>query len=751
MRIRGYVDHIIYRKEENGYTVLVLSFDASTVDKQELPKVIAREGEITVVGSFREMEEGEMAEFEGELVDHPSYGCQLKASSCTILIPEGSVAIERYLASGAIKGIGVALAKRIVRVFGDDTFRIMEEEPERLVEIKGISERIARSISEQICEKKDMRRVMLFLQELGISPNLSMKIYAKYDQKTIDIISENPYRLVEDVQGVGFVTADEIAKNAGFSSDSDYRISSGILYTLMQASVDGHTYLPRESLTSYASQLLGVSGERIEDGIERLIMESKLIEKDFMEEKRIFTPVLYYMEMDCARLLMDMDADYGTGKDRTRSKILAVSGAEDIELDEAQLVAVEMAATRGVSVITGGPGTGKTTIIKILLGYFDGEGLDVFLAAPTGRAAKRMTEATGYEARTIHRMLEIGAESTQSVGGFGRDDKNPLETDVVIVDEMSMVDIYLFHALLKAMVSGTRLIMVGDASQLPSVGPGSVLKDIIMSGVFGVSALEHVFRQAAKSDIIMNAHRINQGLDIKLDNKSSDFFFLERDNAEVIIESIVYLVTKKLPPYVDAKPFDIQVMTPMRKGILGVINLNMRLQERLNPPSAGKREMTFGQLTLREGDKVMQIKNNYQLEWEVTSRLGIVVDRGLGVFNGDMGVVILADNQAGILKVKFDDDRVVTYQQSQLEELELAYAITIHKSQGSEYPAAVLPLLSGPSMLMNRNLLYTALTRARKCVTVIGSSQTVRDMIKNENEQVRFTDLKERIKEFAEA
>ena len=728
--IQGYIDHIIYRNAENGYTVLVLEND---------------DGEMTLTGSFRTIEEGEILHARGDIVHHPSYGQQFKVKEYEIKQPEDVVSIERYLSSGAIKGVGQVMAGRIVKKFGEDTFRIMEEEPERLTEIKGISERIARQIAAQVQEKRGMRRAMLFLQELDIGTNLAVKIYAFYGDRVFEVIKNNPYQLVEDIKGVGFFTADEIALKAKIAPDSQFRIRSGILYSLSQAQAEGHMYLPYERLVSKSRELLNIEEEELGLQLENLIMEGKLIEKQEEGEKKIFSSYSYFVELDCARRLCELDVDGLDEEEKLPDTFRSIEGRNEIELDEKQRRAAVISASRGVSVITGGPGTGKTTIIKILLKYFDAAGMDVELAAPTGRAAKRMTEATGYEARTIHRMLEIGGEDISS---FGRNEDNPIEADVVIIDEMSMVDIFLFHALLRAISVGTRLILVGDACQLPSVGPGSVLKDIIQSGRISVSTLDKIFRQAAESDIVMNAHRINHGEHLLMDNASRDFFFLQRQDPEVIIEALVYLITKKLPPYVQARPEEIQIMTPMKKGILGVENLNKVLQQRLNPAKPGLGELVSGEVTYRVGDKVMQIKNDYQLEWEICGKYGISIDKGMGIFNGDVGVVDSIDSQAGIVRVRFDENRMVNYNHMQLEELEHAYAITIHKSQGSEYPAVILPLLQGPQMLMNRNLLYTAVTRARKCVMIVGSRQVVDNMIDNKNEQVRFTALRERIGEF---
>lgn len=740
-KIEGFVDHIVYRNEENGYTVLVLE---------------TQKGEETLVGTFRFIEEGESILAEGEYGSHPVYGEQFQVKHVEIKVPDDILSIGRYLGSGAIKGVGPSLAKRIIDKFGEDTIRIMEEEPERLIEIKGISERIARQISAQMEEKRDLRKAMIFLQQYGISNTLAVKIYETYENEMYEVIRENPYRMTEEIAGIGFRTADEIAAKAGISWNSDYRIRSGVLYVLQLAMGEGHTYLPKGELLKKCTELLGVEEEYVSLQIQNLAMDNKVILKTSGSIVQVFPAVHYYMELNCARMLEDLNIHEEQKKASVLNKILSLEERTGICLEEKQREAVLTAAQNGVMVITGGPGTGKTTTINMLIHYFADEGMDILLAAPTGRAAKRMTEATGYEARTIHRLLEVsGGKSddtfrTSLASGFERNENNPLEADVIILDEMSMVDIYLFHSLLKAVTIGTRLILVGDVNQLPSVGPGAVLKDIIHSEGFSVVALEKIFRQAAESDIVMNAHKVHEGNPIALDNKSRDFFFLERDNAEVIIESIVYLVTRKLPPYVDAQPYEIQVMSPMRKGMLGVENLNRRLQERMNPPAPGKKEKESGQALFREGDKVMQIKNNYQLEWEVSSRYGVVIDKGLGVFNGDMGVIDSINEVSETVTVVFDENRAVHYGFSQLDELELAYAITIHKSQGSEYPAVVIPILSGPAMLMNRNLLYTGITRARKCVTIIGSSRTVMEMIENQSEQKRYTGLKERIQEFME-
>lgn len=729
--VKGYVDHIIYRNAENGYTVLVL---------------ISAEEEITCVGTFSDIAEGENIEAIGEYTEHSTYGRQFKVSSFEEKEPEDEMAIERYLGSGAIRGIGLALAARIVRRFKKETFRIIEEEPERLAEVKGISERKAMEIAEQVNAKKDLRQAMIFLQQYGIHVNLAVKIYNSYGNEVYGILKENPYRLADDIDGVGFKTADEIAAKVGIRTDSDFRIRSGIIYTLQQAAGEGHTYLPQKELTKRASMLLEVDPEHIEKHYMNLAMDRKLVMQKDGDMTQIYSSVFYYMEANTAMMLKQLDISYDVPDIEIEAQIRKIEKQTEMELDEHQVEAVKEAVRNGLLIITGGPGTGKTTTINTIIRYFELEGYDIFLAAPTGRAAKRMSETTGFEARTIHRMLELNG-GVDGGAGFERNERNPLETDVIIVDEMSMVDISLMNALLKAVLAGTRLILVGDVNQLPSVGPGSVLKDIIDSNRFHTVKLTKIFRQASTSDIIVNAHKINKGEQVVLDNKSMDFFFLKRYDADKIINVTLQLIKQKLPKFVDASEYDIQVLTPMRKGLLGVERLNGILQQYLNPPAKGKREKEYHGTIFREGDKVMQIKNNYQLEWEIRTKFGLCVDKGTGVFNGDTGIIEEINDFAETMTISFDEGRKVEYSYKLLEELELAYAITIHKSQGSEYPAVVIPLLSGPRMLLNRNLLYTAVTRARKCVTLVGNDETFYTMVENNLEQKRFSGLKARLME----
>ncbi len=741
--VKGFIEHIIFRNVENGYTVLNL---------------VDGEDEITCVGIFQTADQGETIEAQGEYITHAVYGEQFKIERYKIVPPDDAAGIERYLGSGAVKGVGAALAARIVKKFGADTYRIIEEEPERLAEIKGISDRKAREIAAALYEKRDAREAMSFLQKYGISNTLAFRIYEAYGARVYGILKENPYQLAEDVHGIGFKIADEIAAKIGIHTDSDFRIRSGLLYTLMLAAAEGHCYLPQSILLKKAGELLGLEPALMEPQLGNLAMDKKLVMKmpaPGEEECRVYASTYYYAELNCARMLHDLNVraeeeqflpaqEQGIGE-----KIDRLAQELEIELDALQKKSVLESVRNGIFILSGGPGTGKTTTINVIIRYFLAEGMDIYLAAPTGRAAKRMTEATGYESRTIHRMLELSGEVSgeSRAARFERNEGNPLEADVIIVDEMSMVDIFLFQALLKAVTVGTRLIMVGDVNQLPSVGPGQVLQDIMNSGRFPMVVLEKIFRQAGESDIVWNAHRIHAGEELALDNKSRDFFFLERNDTNVIYKHMIQLITEKLPSYVEAQPYDIQVLTPMRKGKLGVETLNGILQRYLNPASAEKKEYTSGETLFRENDKVMQIKNNYQLEWEIVSSYGIPIDKGTGIFNGDIGIIRQINDYAHEVVVEFDEHRRVTYAYAQLDEIELAYAVTIHKSQGSEYPAVIMPLLTGPKMLFNRNLLYTGVTRAKNCVTILGSRRTVQEMVDNNYQNRRYTGLAERIRE----
>lgn len=735
--LSGYVEKIVYRNESNLYTVANLSC----------------EGEETIfVGYFSEIGEGNMIEAEGEFIHHKQYGMQFLVSSYQIKEPESKEAIEKYLASGIIKGIGKALAARIVKEFGEKSFEVIEREPERLADIRGITKKKAREIGIQFEEKREFRDAMLLLNEYGVSSAMAMKIFKQYGARLKTVIKENPYRLADDINGIGFKTADEIALKVGIPGDSIIRYKALILYELSRAAANGHTYLPYAELEAATREVFRIEEDDFLRSIEELMLEKRVIRKNISEEDRIYNINFYYMELNVARKLVNLDRKSFAERDLMERRLEIIQKETGIFLEEAQKEAVYQAVQSGLLIITGGPGTGKTTTINTIINLFSSEHLEILLAAPTGRAAKRMTETTGMEAQTLHRLLELNGNPED--GGnlrFERNEGNPLEADVIIVDEVSMVDIYLMYSLLKAVPAGTRLILVGDVNQLPSVGPGNVLKDMIRSEEFNVVRLTKIFRQAAESDIITNAHKINSGEEISLNNRSKDFFMLKRHEAVKIEEALLWLITTKLPPYVDADPYEIQVLTPMRKGELGVENLNRILQERLNPPSPTKREKKWGDHVFRENDKVMQIKNNYQLEWKILSRYGTEIKRGTGIFNGDIGIIKEVNTFSDTITIVFDDERQVIYDMNLLDELELAYAITIHKSQGSEYPAVILPLLSGPRMLFNRNLLYTAVTRAKKCVMLVGSEDAVNFMIENEGEQRRYSGLKNAIKEIREA
>ncbi len=738
MTREGIIEKIIYKNEENGYTVFSVSGD---------------DGEEIFVGTLFGVGEGLYIIAEGDFVNHPQYDIQFKFTSCEIRVPEDTVGIERYLASGIVKGIGEVLAKKIVKKFKSDTLRIIEEEPERLAEINGISERKARSIAVSYAEKKEFQDVVIFLAEYGISVNMAMKIYNEYGDKVYDILKNNPYKIAEDITGIGFKAADDIARKMGISPDSVYRLRSSLLYVLSMAVGEGHMYLPKSMLIYKAMELTREhTEEALEEQLMELAIENKVILKAIDDEQIVYSSVNYYLELNTARMLVDLQLKYEMPEPELYDAITEIEKNNNIRLDDIQRDAVKSAITAGVAVITGGPGTGKTTIIDVIIKYFHSQGMEIKLCAPTGRAAKRMTESTGWPAETIHRMLEFSGipddnDKESSVLKFGRNASNPLECDAIIVDEMSMVDSFIFYSLLQAITYGTRLILVGDVHQLPSVGAGNVLKDIINSNCFPVTTLNKIYRQEDGSDIVFNAHRINKGEHLEISNKSKDFFFIPRNGANNIVEEVKELVSDNLPKYLGVKPGDIQVLAPMRKYEVGVCNLNVRLQELLNPPAKNKAEKEKQDVVFRVGDKVMQIKNNYKQEWKIRGENGYVIDEGVGVFNGDVGVITDINSYDEELTVHFDDDKVAVYTYSDLDELEHAFAVTIHKSQGSEYPAVVIPLLTGTRKLLNRNLLYTGITRAKKMVVLVGNLNLVNQMIDNTEEQKRYTSLSLRIAE----
>lgn len=735
--IEGYIENIIFRNEDNGYTVFTTS--------QE-------KGEITCVGELSYISAGEFIVADGEFVRHPTYLTQFKISSYTFRAPADIESVEKYLGSGAIKGVGPKLAKRIVDTLGDDTFRLIEEEPERLAEVKGISLERAIQISEQVTSRRDLRDALVFMQGYGITMRLANKVYEKYGAKVYQIIRENPYELAETIDGIGFKKADEIAMKLGVPMDSDFRIKSCIVYCIGEAGAQGHVYLPYEELSEEVARTILVDMSDIDKYIMDLTIEGKIVVKNLDQNKCVYSTNMYRAEQMIARRLIDLDIEQKESAQEIYNKIDRVEKELDIELDDIQKEAVSAAACHGFTVITGGPGTGKTTTINAIIKYFSNEKLEIMLAAPTGRAAKRMTETCGWEALTIHRLLEVSAGSMEGDNragiAFARNEENPLETDVLIIDEMSMVDVYLMNSLLKAVPVGTRLILVGDVDQLASVGPGNVLKDIIKSETFTIVKLEKIFRQAEESDIITNAHKINHGEKVDLTKKSKDFLFIRCNSPEEIMNSICRLVKDKLPDYVNASPNEIQVLSPSRKTPTGVDQLNSYMQEYFNPRTPKKNEKKIGDIVFREGDKVMQIKNNYQLTWEKKNKYGFSVEEGTGVFNGDTGVIKKIDTFGQIVTVEYDD-REVDYDYGMLDELELAYAVTVHKSQGSEYPAVVIPMYRCPAPLINRNILYTAVTRARFCVCLVGLTDVFEQMEGNKSDAKRYTSLDLRIREIA--
>ncbi len=734
--VRGIVSHIVYRNRENGYTVMEIESENDL---------------LTLVGILPEISPGEPIEAEGSFSTHPVYGEQLNVESFRLTMPEDVLSVERYLASGAIKGLGPVLARRIVKRFGEETLKILEENPDRLTEVKGISPQGARRIGAQAAEKRELRDAMMFLGQYGISLRLAVKIYERYGPELYTVIRTNPYKLMDDITHVGFRIADEIARKAGIAADSDFRIRSGLVYALHQALGAGHIYLPKDTLTAYGAELLDLPPEDLDPQIMELALSKKLVLRELSGRPIVYLSAYYYMEASAAAMLRSLDQELLASDEGLSAQLDALERSEGIELDELQRAAVEMAVHRGLMILTGGPGTGKTTTIRTMIHYFESQGKTISLAAPTGRAAKRITETTGRPAMTVHRLLEFMGQPEEDDREdmplrFERNEARPLECDVVIVDEMSMVDLPLMTALLKAVIPGTRLILVGDANQLPSVGPGNVLRDILASGVFPHISLSRIFRQAEASDIVLNAHRIHRGEQIDPSARSRDFLFIRRNDSSSVISAVLGLIRDKLPAYVGADAGEIQVISPMRKGILGVENLNRVLQQFMNPPAPVKREHVTARCTFRQGDKVMQIRNNYQKDWEVREG-GIPVRRGTGIFNGDIGRITEIRQFTEEISVLFDEGREVVYSFSETDELELAYAVTVHKSQGSEYPAVILPLLSGPAPLMNRNLIYTAVTRARRCVCIVGSPATFQQMVDNNTQQERYSTLDVQIRD----
>ncbi|MBQ9604767.1 MAG: ATP-dependent RecD-like DNA helicase [Firmicutes bacterium] len=738
IKISGVIDNIIYANAENGYTVLQLLVDDD-----------ANEDTIVCcVGYMPDINLGESLRVMGRAVKHPSYGDQLEIISYQKSLPETEKAIERYLSSGIIKGVRKRTAKKIVEKFGRDTLFIIDTEPQRLAEIKGITISKATEIGAVFREQNELTRAVMFLQEYGVSISYAAKIFKKYKEKTIATVQKNPYTLADEVWGIGFKTADSIAQKLGVAPNSPHRICSGIKYVLDTAANNGHTYLPEVILLKETCALLETDEAAVVQNLMQMHVDSRI----WMENsspRRIYLNFFYYAESYIAKRLVEMSVHKAKTNPFIEAEIRNIELAENIKFAEGQLNAIKTAMSEGVFVITGGPGTGKTTIINAIIGLLEQEGLKIELAAPTGKASKRMTEATGREARTIHRLLGTNfLNEDRQRQSFAHDEEDPIDADCIIIDEVSMVDVPLMYYLIKAVSAGTKLILVGDADQLPSVGAGNVLHDILDSGIVPCAMLTEIFRQAQQSAIITNAHKINNGIYPDMTDNKSDFFYMQRYNSDALLDTLAGLVSERLPKYLDCEPMDIKVLTPMRKSPIGMHNLNALLQNVLNPPSITKAEKEFRGTVFRKGDRVMQIKNNYDMPYYVLGANGRVIEDGAGVFNGDEGIISFIDNDNKSLEVTFDDNRLAAYDFTQLDELELAYAVTIHKSQGSEYKAVIMPLLNGPEMLMTRNLLYTGITRAKELAVVLGSKETVFRMVDNNRQIDRYTGLALRIKEF---
>lgn len=724
MELTGTVKAIIYRSEDTGFTVLELTNEAGE--------------DMTAIGEMPLAGVGERVELTGQWTEHKTYGRQFRAETCKTLAPATLTALKNYLASGLIKGVGESTAQAIVQTFGMETLDVLEKEPARLAEVPGIGQIRAQTIGASYGAQLGLRDIMLGLQKYGVTIGQAMKLYKIYGELCLAKIEENPYRLIDDVEGIGFKTADAIARNGGVEPDAPYRLRAGLKYTLQWARQEGHTYLPREKLVEVAAGLLQAEIAPVERTLTELLLEGQLIQEQLPGEDGIFLPGMFRTEQDCALRLLRLQGQSALDNPffRPKAQIARLEQQLDITLAPAQRQAVELALKAGALVITGGPGTGKTTILRFVITLLEEMGTEYALCAPTGRAAKRMGEATGRDASTIHRLLEY----SYGEGGFGRNAENTLLADVVIVDEMSMVDVPLMAALLRALAPGTRLIMVGDSDQLPSVGPGNVLRDMVDSGQIPVVRLTEIFRQSGRSAIVTNAHRINEG-QMPILEGLEDFGFEPMEEQETVIRRLIALNSGKAAKLGAQEPLqDIQVLAPMKKGPLGVYNLNKRLQEALNPPAHKKKERKYGDVVFREGDKVMQIKNDYRLAW-TRSLPHQPPEMGEGVYNGDLGTIMSIDLYDQTLEVLFDDGRSAVYSFSMLEELELAYCISIHKSQGSEFPIVLLPLLGGPPMLLNRNLLYTAVTRARHMVCILGRQSCIQQMVRNNQVKRRYSGL----------
>lgn len=730
--IEGVVEEIIFRNENNGFTV---------------GKLNTSDGMITIVGNVPFINLEEMISIEGDWIYHNTFGEQFKFESIQTMVPSTVKGIENYLASGLLPGIGPKTAEKIVELFGMDSLDIIQYNPERLNEIPGIGDKKIVKIAEAFEEQRDLRDIMVYLQQYEISVNNGIKIYKKYGRDTIKVISENPYKLSEDVYGIGFKTADKIAEQMGINTESPYRFEAGLKYTVMQSANDGHCYIPEKELLQKASVLLEVNQDQLGDPLRDLALRNSFYIIKDGDQNLVYYMPYHIAENAVARKIVELSrVEFDEIERDLDNEIKKIQESEDIEFGNKQIIAIKESLASGMIVITGGPGTGKTTTINAIIKICEDLGLDVVLGAPTGRAAKRMTETTGKEAKTLHRLLEFAPFESEM--GFNKDEDSPLEGDVIIIDEASMIDILLMNNLLKAIDPGTRLILVGDIDQLPSVGPGNVLKDIITSGVINVVMLDEIFRQAEESMIIVNAHKINNGEKLILNKKDKDFYFMHEPTTKGTVETIINLNKERLPKFYGVDPIrDIQVLTPMKKGEVGINSLNKHLQESLNPKSPDKEERQFGDELFRVGDKVMQIKNNYKTEWKLI-RLGVQVDIGEGIFNGDFGYITDIDNEEKIVRVLFDEEKEVEYEFTQLDELKLAYATTVHKSQGSEFPVIVMPIHWGPPMLLTRNLIYTAVTRARQLVVLVGEERYMDMMIKNNKIATRYSSLDRKIRDY---
>lgn len=728
--IEGIVETVVFRNDDNGYTICKLRCDKEVV---------------TIVGTIPFINESQEYSVQGEWTVHPKFGKQFKIESIHEIIPTTTSGIEKYLASGVIEGIGKVTAKKIVEFFGEDTIKILDSNIEKLEDIPGIGKKRINTIMKSYLEQRVTKDIIIFFQSYGITVNMAMKIYKKFGVNCINIVKDNPYILTEYISGIGFRTADSIAKSLGIEKDSLFRIKSGVIYIINEFCTIGNTFIPMDRLRDKGMKLLEINSEKFDEGVYELIIDGKIKVEVVDNIDAVYNMSYLYLEMSVTRKIVELaTTNYDKLSLNVNEKINDFESKANIKLANSQKEAIEGAFFNGIEVITGGPGTGKTTIINCIVSIFESLGLKVFMAAPTGRAAKRMAEATGREAKTIHRLLEIGSYSEEEVDEI-ENETSAIECDVLIVDEASMVDISLMNALLKAMQVGTRLIIVGDVDQLPSVGPGNVLRDIIESDAVKVVRLNEIFRQGQESMIVQNAHLINEGKMPILNTKNSDFYLERAADSEVMLEKIIGLVKTRLPKFnVEWDSVrDIQVLSPMRKGIMGIDNLNIQLQQVLNPKSKDKDEVEIKDMIFRVGDKVMQIKNNYTLKWSKNNS----GEEGKGVFNGDVGYITEVNEDEDKITVCFEDDKIVEYEESDLDEITLAYAVTIHKSQGSEFPVVIMPMFMGPPLLMNRNLLYTGITRAKKLVVLVGNSKVVEFMKDNNRSFERYSGLKWRIRE----